>query len=77
MSRYVNNIIETIPDNKFEEFKYHRGATSYHPKITKKIVISIFISLEITIFSLIRDIYVSYCPFFIIFLILRQNQLLF
>ena len=41
MSRYVNNIIETIPDNKFEEFKYHRGATSYHPKITKKIVISI------------------------------------
>ncbi|ARJ13252.1 IS1272 transposase [Staphylococcus lugdunensis] len=30
ISRYVNEIVETIPDN---EFKHHRGATSYPPKM--------------------------------------------
>ena len=29
ISRYVNEIVETIPDNEFNEFKHHRGATSY------------------------------------------------
>ena len=30
ISRYVNEIVETIPDNGFN---HHRGATSYHPKM--------------------------------------------
>ena len=25
ISRYVNEIVETIPDNEFNEFKHHRG----------------------------------------------------
>ena len=32
ISRYVNEIVETIPDSEFDEFRHHRGATSYHPK---------------------------------------------
>ena len=32
ISRHVNDIVETIPDNEFDEFRHHRGATSYHPK---------------------------------------------
>ncbi|MCJ1655769.1 hypothetical protein MT340_003260 [Staphylococcus sp. NRL 16/872] len=31
ISRHVNDIVETIPDNEFDEFRHHRGATSYHP----------------------------------------------
>ncbi|MFK3359624.1 IS5/IS1182 family transposase, partial [Staphylococcus aureus] len=31
ISRYVNEIVETIPDSEFDEFRHHRGATSYHP----------------------------------------------
>ncbi|NKO31454.1 hypothetical protein GKR19_03240, partial [Staphylococcus aureus] len=30
ISRYVNEIVETIPDSEFDEFRHHRGATSYH-----------------------------------------------
>ncbi|MBK3719747.1 hypothetical protein DOD24_1388 [Staphylococcus arlettae] len=33
MSRHVNEIVETIPENEFDEFKHHNGATSYHPKM--------------------------------------------
>ncbi|MVK49948.1 IS5/IS1182 family transposase, partial [Staphylococcus aureus] len=33
ISRYVNEIVETIPDSEFDEFRHHRGATSYHPKM--------------------------------------------
>ncbi|EOR39453.1 hypothetical protein S122051_2367, partial [Staphylococcus aureus subsp. aureus 122051] len=29
----VNEIVETIPNSEFDEFRHHRGATSYHPKI--------------------------------------------
>ena len=25
ISRYVNEIVEIIPDNEFDEFKHHRG----------------------------------------------------
>ena len=35
ISRHVNDIVETIPDNEFDEFRHHRGATSYHPKMMK------------------------------------------
>ncbi|WP_374120747.1 hypothetical protein [Staphylococcus aureus] len=28
ISRYVNEIVETIPDSEFDEFRHHRGATS-------------------------------------------------
>ena len=31
ISRHVNNIVETIPKTEFNEFRHHRGATSYHP----------------------------------------------
>ena len=33
ISRYVNEIVETIPDNEFDEFKHYRGTTSYPPKM--------------------------------------------
>nr|ANW07999.1 orf1 of transposase 1272 [Staphylococcus lugdunensis] len=39
ISRYVNEIVETIPDNEFDEFKHHRGATSYHPKMMLKVIL--------------------------------------
>ena len=32
MSRHVNDIVETIPKTEFDEFRHHRGATSYHQK---------------------------------------------
>ncbi|HDF7547000.1 TPA: transposase [Staphylococcus aureus] len=39
ISRYVNEIVETIPDCEFDEFRHHRGATSYHPKMMLKIIL--------------------------------------
>ena len=39
MSRHVNEIVETIPENEFDEFKHHRGTTSYHPKMMLKIIL--------------------------------------
>ena len=36
ISRYVNEIVETIPDSELDEFRHHRGATSYHPKMMLK-----------------------------------------
>ena len=33
MSRYVNEIVETIPKNEFDEFKNHRVSASYHPQM--------------------------------------------
>ncbi|MCL7607788.1 transposase, partial [Staphylococcus aureus] len=39
ISRYVNEIVETIPDSEFDEFRHHRGATSYHPKMMLKIIL--------------------------------------
>ncbi|CAC7892573.1 transposase [Staphylococcus aureus] len=38
ISRYVNEIVETIPDSEFDEFRHHRGATSYHPKIKNYLI---------------------------------------
>lgn len=35
----VNDIVETIPDNEFDEFRHHRGATSYHPKMMLKVIL--------------------------------------
>uniref|UniRef100_UPI000A79B6FA hypothetical protein n=1 Tax=Staphylococcus aureus TaxID=1280 RepID=UPI000A79B6FA len=29
----------TIPDSEFDEFRHHRGATSYHPKMMLKIIL--------------------------------------
>ncbi|CAC5594584.1 transposase for IS1272 [Staphylococcus aureus] len=42
ISRYVNEIVETIPDSEFDEFRHHRGATSYHPKMMLKIILLLF-----------------------------------
>ena len=39
ISRHVNDIIETIPETEFDEFRHHRGATSYHPKMMLKVVL--------------------------------------
>ena len=38
ISRHVNDIVETIPDNEFDEFRHH-GATSYHPKMMLKVIL--------------------------------------
>ena len=38
ISRHVNDIVETIPETEFDEFRHHRGATSYHPKMMLKVV---------------------------------------
>ena len=35
----MNDIVETIPYTKFDEFKHYRGATSYHPKMMLKVVL--------------------------------------
>lgn len=32
MSQHVKEIIETITENEFDEFKYHRGTISYDPQ---------------------------------------------
>ena len=39
ISRHVNDIVETIPDTEFDEFRHHRGATSYQPKMMLKVVL--------------------------------------
>ena len=39
LSQHVNDIVESIPDIKFEGFKHHRGATAYHPKMMLKIIL--------------------------------------
>ncbi|MGZ1708718.1 transposase, partial [Staphylococcus argenteus] len=39
ISRYVNEIVETIPASEFDEFRHHHGATSYHPKMMLKIIL--------------------------------------
>ena len=39
ISRHVNDIIETIPETEFDEFRHHRSATSYHPKMMLKVVL--------------------------------------
>ena len=49
IARYVNEIVETIPDNEFDEFNHHRGATSYHPKMMLKF----FYMLIRNLFSLV------------------------
>ncbi|CAC5949679.1 transposase [Staphylococcus aureus] len=43
ISRYVNEIVETIPDSEFDEFRHHCGATSYHPKMMLKIILYAYI----------------------------------
>ena len=37
ISRYVNEIVKKIADSEFDEFRHHRGATSYHLKMMLKI----------------------------------------
>ncbi len=37
ISRYVNEIVETIPDSEFDEDTHQRGATTYHIKKILKI----------------------------------------
>ena len=37
--RHVNDIVETIPKTEFDEFRHHRGATSYHPKMMLKVIL--------------------------------------
>ena len=32
ISRHVNDIIETIPETKFDEFRHHRGSNIIPPK---------------------------------------------
>ena len=39
ISRHVNDIIKTIPETEFDEFRHHRGPTSYHPKMMLKVVL--------------------------------------
>ena len=39
MSRQVNEIVGTTPENEFDKFKNHRGVTSYHPKMMLKIIL--------------------------------------
>ncbi|MCE5032793.1 transposase [Staphylococcus cohnii] len=39
LSRHVNEIVEAISENVFDEFKHHRGVTSYHPKMILKIML--------------------------------------
>ena len=39
ISRHVNDIIETIPETEFDEFRHHRSAKSYHPKMMLKVVL--------------------------------------
>ena len=43
ISRHVNDIVETIPETEFDEFRHHRGATSYHPKMMLKVVLYAYI----------------------------------
>ncbi|BCN88989.1 hypothetical protein [Staphylococcus argenteus] len=52
ISRYVNAIVETIPDSEFDEFRHHRGATCYHLKMT-------FLTLKIgNMTNLMMNLYV-------------------
>ena len=39
IERYINDIVESIPDSEFEAFKHHRVTTSYHPKMMLKIIL--------------------------------------
>ncbi len=44
ISRHINDIVETIPDNEFDEFRHHRGATSYHPKMMLKVILYAYVN---------------------------------
>ena len=37
MSRHVNEIVETISENEFDEFEHHRDVTSYHPQMMSQL----------------------------------------
>ncbi len=39
MTRHSNDIVETIPETEFDEFRHHRGATAYHPKKMLKVTL--------------------------------------
>ncbi|PNZ03422.1 IS5/IS1182 family transposase [Staphylococcus kloosii] len=39
IAHYVNQIVETIPNETFYELKHSRGASSYHPKLMLKIIL--------------------------------------
>ena len=38
ISRHVNDIVETIPDNEFDEFRHH-VVQLYHPKMMLKVIL--------------------------------------
>ena len=38
----INDIVETIPKTEFDEFRHHRGATSYHPKMMLKVILYVY-----------------------------------
>ncbi len=42
MSRYVKKNVETTLENTFDEFKHHRGATSFHPKMMLIIILYLY-----------------------------------
>uniref|UniRef100_UPI0021B5405F transposase n=1 Tax=Staphylococcus epidermidis TaxID=1282 RepID=UPI0021B5405F len=39
----TNDFVETNPKTEFDEFRHHRGATSYHPKMMLKVVLYAYI----------------------------------
>lgn len=39
IAHFVNQIVETIPNEEFYEFTHVRGASSYHPKLMLKIIL--------------------------------------
>ncbi|MEB7438424.1 transposase, partial [Mammaliicoccus sciuri] len=39
IAHYVNQIVESIPNEEFYEFKHSRGASSYHPKLMLKVIL--------------------------------------
>ena len=39
IAHYVNQIVESIPNEAFYEFKHARGSSSYHPKLMLKIIL--------------------------------------
>ena len=67
-----NDIVETIPDNEFDEFRHHRGATSYHPKMMIKVILyaytqSDFLFVRTTLLAWDNEFKMNSVPLFFIF----------
>ena len=72
ISQHVNDIVETIPDNEFDEFRHHRGATSYHPKMMIKVILyaytqSDFLFVRTTLLAWDNEFKMNSVPLFFIF----------